>query len=113
MFAEPCAQCPRVLSVVLPATRAARNRQVINPLRTGTLVIFDVSNTLQRNWSYAEAPAFVIIGVLGGLYGALFIRANIWWCAFRRRTAIARCASCVKALREKRLLTCFPPSCHP
>lgn len=55
----------------------------MNPFRTGKLVLFQV--TYDRSWNWFEIPFFVIIGVFGGLYGALVIKFNLQVQAFRRK----------------------------
>ncbi len=54
----------------------------INPLRTGNLVLFQV--VYDRVWHRFELVPFAIIGVLGGLYGAFFIRLNIYFAKWRQ-----------------------------
>lgn len=54
---------------------AAVTLQIINPLRTHQLVLFQV--TYDRPWHAFEIFWFVLIGILGGLFGALFIRLNL------------------------------------
>lgn len=54
----------------------------INPLRTGNLVLFQV--VYDRIWHRFELVPFAIIGVLGGLYGALFIQLNIYFAKWRK-----------------------------
>jgi len=56
--------------------------QLMNPFRTGKLVMFQV--TYNRDWHAFELPWFVLLGVMGGLYGAFFIKANVRWVAFRK-----------------------------
>lgn len=34
-------------------------------------------------WFYFELIGFVIVGILGGLYGALFNKLNLLYCNFR------------------------------
>ncbi|KLO20320.1 Cl-channel protein [Schizopora paradoxa] len=56
---------------------------VMNPFRTGKLVLFQV--TYDRDWHFFEIIFFVIIGIFGGLYGALVIKLNLKVAAFRRK----------------------------
>ncbi|KAK9703524.1 hypothetical protein K7432_010687 [Basidiobolus ranarum] len=58
--------CAMVASVVL---------QLINPFRTGKLVMFQASYT--RDWHGFEMIFFIFLGILGGLLGALIIRLNL------------------------------------
>ncbi|KAJ9101050.1 hypothetical protein QFC21_003268 [Naganishia friedmannii] len=55
----------------------------MNPFRTGKLVLFQVS--YDRDWHYFEIPAFILIGIFGGLYGAFVIKFNLQVAAFRRK----------------------------
>ncbi|OWT40649.1 chloride channel, other eukaryote [Cryptococcus neoformans] len=55
----------------------------MDPFRTGKLVIFNVS--YDRDWHYFEIPAYVLIGIFGGLYGAFVIKFNVQMAAFRRK----------------------------
>jgi chloride channel 3/4/5 len=55
----------------------------MNPFRTGKLVIFQV--TYDRDWHFFEIVFFIIIGIFGGLYGALVIKFNLQVMAFRRK----------------------------
>ncbi|KAK1926250.1 chloride channel [Papiliotrema laurentii] len=55
----------------------------MDPFRTGKLVLFQVS--YDRDWHYFEIPAYLIIGLFGGLYGAFVIKFNLQMAAFRRK----------------------------
>ncbi|WVN87310.1 uncharacterized protein L203_102488 [Cryptococcus depauperatus CBS 7841] len=55
----------------------------VDPFRTGKLVLFNVS--YDRDWHYFEIPAYVLIGIFGGLYGAFVIKFNLQVAAFRRQ----------------------------
>jgi chloride channel 3/4/5 len=46
--------------------------KMINPFRTGKLVLFGVTSI--RDWHVFELPVFALLGVLGGIYGAVFIK---------------------------------------
>lgn len=56
----------------------------INPFRTGNLVLFQV--VYDRVWHRFELVPFAIIGVLGGLYGAMFTQLNIFFAKWRRKS---------------------------
>ena len=47
----------------------------MNPFRTGKLVLWQV--TYDRNWHDFEILSFVVLGCLGGVYGAAFLRMNM------------------------------------
>jgi chloride channel 3/4/5 len=57
--------------------------QAMNPFRTGQLVMFQVK--YDRTWHFFELIFFVIIGIFGGLYGALVIKWNLRVQAFRKK----------------------------
>ncbi|KAL9603500.1 MAG: hypothetical protein Q9219_001187 [cf. Caloplaca sp. 3 TL-2023] len=54
---------------------AAVTLQAFNPFRTGKLVLYQV--TYSTGWHGFEMVPFAILGIIGGLYGALFIRLNM------------------------------------
>ncbi|KAK6432455.1 chloride channel [Oleoguttula sp. CCFEE 5521] len=60
---------------------AAVTLQAFDPFRTGKLVLFQV--TYHSGWHAFELLPFMVIGVLGGLYGGLFIKLNMRIAAFR------------------------------
>eukprot|EP00124_Ichthyophonus_hoferi_P005432 Ihof_evm1s785 gene=Ihof_evmTU1s785 len=68
------------------ALTAATTLQYLDPFRTGRLVMFYVQ--YDSNWHLFELPGFVLLGVLGGLYGAFFTRANVMWCQYKAQTPI-------------------------
>ncbi|EGW31629.1 uncharacterized protein SPAPADRAFT_62240 [Spathaspora passalidarum NRRL Y-27907] len=56
---------------------------MINPFRTGQLVLFEV--TYDTNWHYFEIPVYIILGTFGGFYGIIVSRFNIQMAAFRKK----------------------------
>lgn len=66
--------CALVATAVLAA---------MNPFRTGQLVMFQVR--YDRTWHFFELIFFIIIGIFGGLYGALVIKWNLRAQAFRKK----------------------------
>jgi chloride channel 3/4/5 len=56
---------------------------VMNPFRTGKLVLFQV--TYNRDWHFFEIIFFIILGIFGGLYGAFIVKFNMQVAAFRRK----------------------------
>ncbi|XP_077400571.1 H(+)/Cl(-) exchange transporter 5 isoform X2 [Vanacampus margaritifer] len=66
---------------------AAFTLRSINPFgsRQGP---FEVN--FHAGWHMVELAPFVLLGVFGGLWGALFIKANIAWCRTRSLTRLGR-----------------------
>lgn len=56
----------------------------INPFGNEHLVMFYVDYT--RSWILVELIPFVLLGILGGVVGSVFIKANIRWCQRRKLT---------------------------
>ncbi|RKP04071.1 hypothetical protein CXG81DRAFT_8374, partial [Caulochytrium protostelioides] len=67
---------------------AALTLQLINPFRTGKLVLFQVAYT--RDWRHFELPVFILLGVLGGVYGAQFNTYHLWLARYRRKGWLAQ-----------------------
>ncbi|KAF9010637.1 Cl-channel protein [Cyathus striatus] len=65
------------------ALMATFTLSAMNPFRTGKLVLFQV--TYDRDWHYFEIIFFIILGIFGGLYGALVVKFNLQVAAFRRK----------------------------
>ncbi|XP_067946446.1 H(+)/Cl(-) exchange transporter 4-like [Watersipora subatra] len=59
----------------------------INPFGNNHLVMFYVDYH-NRSWYFVELIPFMFLGILGGLFGALFIKCNIAWCRFRKNTKL-------------------------
>ncbi|KAI8343231.1 chloride channel [Chlamydoabsidia padenii] len=66
--------CAMIATIVL---------QAMNPFRTGKLVMFQVS--YDREWHFFEYLFVVVIGIFGGLYGALVIKYNIMVAELRKK----------------------------
>ncbi|KAI9593142.1 chloride channel [Syncephalis fuscata] len=66
--------CALVATVVLKA---------INPFRTGNIVMFQA--TYDRDWHFFEIILFVLIGLFGGLYGAVVIKYNLKVAKLRKK----------------------------
>lgn len=59
----------------------------LNPYGTNKTVLFELS--YNSEWRAAELPLFVFIGIVGGIFGALFIKFTKWWpSTFRQLRAI-------------------------
>ncbi|MCJ1436368.1 hypothetical protein MMC27_005747 [Xylographa pallens] len=54
---------------------AAVTLQAFNPFRTGQLVLYQVTYT--TGWHGFEMVPFALLGIVGGLYGGLFIKLNM------------------------------------
>ncbi|KAF9893411.1 hypothetical protein FE257_011843 [Aspergillus nanangensis] len=68
---------------------AALSLKFLNPYGTGKIVLFQVRYL--GDWEIFEVVIFIVLGILGGAIGALFIKAsNIWARSFRRIPVIKR-----------------------
>lgn len=68
---------------------AALSLKFLNPYGTGKIVIFEVRYV--TDWRSFEMFVFILLGMLGGALGALFIKASrIWARTFRRIPTIKR-----------------------
>ena len=68
---------------------AALSLKFLNPYGTGKIVIFEVRYV--TDWRFFEMVVFVLLGVMGGALGALFIKASrIWAQTFRRIPTVKR-----------------------
>ncbi|KAI5242933.1 CLC voltage-gated chloride channel [Aureobasidium subglaciale] len=72
-----------IKSIGLPLAIASAVLSAMNPFRTGQLVMFTVS--YDRQWHFFEIFFYIILGIFGGLYGALVIKWNLRMQAFRKR----------------------------
>ena len=54
---------------------AAVTLQALNPFHTGKIVLYQVTYT--TSWHSFEIVPFMLLGILGGLYGGLFTRLNM------------------------------------
>ncbi|TRY75291.1 hypothetical protein TCAL_01334 [Tigriopus californicus] len=62
--------------------------QSINPFGNEHSVLFYVE--YNNPWLFFELVPFLILGIIGGLLGALFIRCNIYWCRFRKSSRLGQ-----------------------
>jgi len=60
----------------------------INPFGDQQAVMFYIE--YNDPWYLFELIPFVGIGIFGGLWGALFIKANIYWCKIRRNSSLGK-----------------------
>lgn len=54
---------------------AAVTLHTMNPFRTGNIVLYQVTYT--RGWHRFEIVPFALLGIVGGIYGGLFIKLNM------------------------------------
>lgn len=67
---------------------AAVTLQALNPFRTGNIVLYQVTYT--RGWHRFEVIPFILLGIVGGLYGAFLIRLNLKIAKWRRSRSTSR-----------------------
>ncbi|OAA64263.1 Chloride channel, voltage gated [Niveomyces insectorum RCEF 264] len=89
--------CALVATAVLAA---------MNPFRTGQLVMFQVH--YDRSWHFFEIVFYVVIGVFGGLYGALVIKWNLRAQAFRKTYLAPYAVLEATLLAAATALVCYP-----
>lgn len=56
---------------------AAATLRFLDPFGTGKIVLFQV--TYDRDWHWVELGFFILLGIFGGVYGALFTKLNMLW----------------------------------
>lgn len=56
---------------------------LLNPFRTGQMVLFSVQ--YDRKWHFFELPAFILLGVFGGVWGEFIIKWNLRIQSLRKR----------------------------
>ncbi|KAL2256963.1 hypothetical protein VTK26DRAFT_837 [Humicola hyalothermophila] len=67
------------------AMTAAVVLQAFDPFRSGKLVLYQV--TYSSSWHGFELVPFILLGILGGIYGGLFIKANMRVAKWRKSTS--------------------------
>lgn len=67
---------------------AAFTLKYMNPFGTGHLVMFYVE--YDNPWKLFELVPFILLGALGGLVGAFFIKANLWYCKVRKTSKLGK-----------------------
>ncbi|XP_064636222.1 H(+)/Cl(-) exchange transporter 4-like isoform X2 [Lineus longissimus] len=75
----------------------------INPFGNDHLVMFYIE--YDTPWAIQELVPFILLGALGGVYGAFFNKANILWCRYRKNSTLGKypitevlAISCITAL---------------
>ena len=61
-------------------------RYFVNRLIFAQAVMFFIN--YNDPWYFFELIPFVLIGIFGGIWGAIFIKANIYWCRIRKTTVL-------------------------
>nr|CAG4644008.1 EOG090X07E6 [Lepidurus arcticus] len=49
-----------------------------------------INSVASKPWIFFELIPFILLGAIGGLIGTLFIRANIWWCRYRKTSKLGQ-----------------------
>lgn len=73
---------------------AAVTLQALNPFHTGKIVLYQV--TYSEAWHGFEIVPFILLGVIGGIHGSLFIKLNMFFAHLRKSDSYP--------LREKPIL---------
>lgn len=60
----------------------------INPFGNDHSVMFFVEYS--KPWIFFELVPFVGLGIMGGVIGTLFIKANLYWCRFRKQSKLGQ-----------------------
>lgn len=89
--------CALVATAVLAA---------MNPFRTGQLVMFQVK--FDRSWHFFEVFFYIIIGIFGGVYGALMIKWNLDAQAFRKKYLTDYAIAEATLLASLTAMICYP-----
>jgi chloride channel 3/4/5 len=67
---------------------AALSLKFLNPYGTDKIVMFEIRYT--KDWKYFEMAVFILLGILGGAAGALFIKASRFWARTFRRIPVVK-----------------------
>ncbi|KAJ2898167.1 hypothetical protein MKZ38_004133 [Zalerion maritima] len=67
---------------------AAATLKQLNPTGTGKLVLFETG--FGEDYSAAHYPVFVFLGVVGGIFGGVFCRANFLWSKHFRKFSLIK-----------------------
>lgn len=79
---------------------------MMNPFRTGQLVMFQVR--YDRSWHFFEVLFYIIIGIFGGLYGAFVIKWNLRAQAFRKKYLTKYAVLEATLLATGTAIICYP-----
>lgn len=89
--------CALVATAVLAA---------MNPFRTGQLVMFSVK--YDRDWHFFEIVFYIILGIFGGVYGALMIKGHLTVQTFRKKYLAKYAIPEAVILAGVTALLCYP-----
>ncbi|KAI5848225.1 chloride channel [Tricharina praecox] len=67
---------------------AALSLKFLNPYGTSKIVLFQVRYV--TDWHFFELFVFVFLGVCGGVYGAMFIKASKYWATTFRKNKLVK-----------------------
>lgn len=67
----------QLFRVFFCAMTSALFLKLLDPYKTGKIVLFEVKYT--QDWHSPEILVFVILGICGGIFGALFCKFSAWW----------------------------------
>ncbi|VBB89175.1 Voltage-gated chloride channel, putative [Yarrowia lipolytica] len=67
----------QLFRVFFCAMTSALFLKLLDPYKTGKIVLFEVKYT--QDWHSPEIFVFVILGICGGIFGALFCKFSAWW----------------------------------
>ncbi|KAF4634212.1 hypothetical protein G7Y89_g3886 [Cudoniella acicularis] len=67
---------------------AALSLKFLNPYGTNKIVIFEVRYL--TDWSFFELAGFIVVGLLGGAIGAIFIKASRAWAKSFRKIPVVK-----------------------
>ncbi|KAJ1970067.1 glycerol ethanol, ferric requiring protein [Dispira parvispora] len=79
--------------------------QAFNPFRTGKLVMFQAS--YDKDWHFFEVIFYILLGIFGGVYGALVIKFNVRVAAFRKKYLKAHPIGEVAVLTVSTAIVCY------
>lgn len=67
---------------------AALSLKFLNPYGTHKIVMFQIHYAV--DWEYFEIVSFIVVGILGGVLGAMFIKASRFWAKTFRKIAVVK-----------------------
>lgn len=67
----------QLFRVFFCAMTSALFLKLLDPYKTGKIVLFEVKYT--QDWHSPEILVFILLGICGGIFGALFCKFSAWW----------------------------------